>query len=111
MGLFKLDYYSASVKRLTYTTDTETWIKKSSYSVVSDLTAKGYLSPVWTNNQDVWLDRYWQQWQFECDYPFDVKETDLLTIGWVDYQVKSFARVKGIKIDRMRFILTLPKNW
>lgn len=111
MGLFKLDYYSASVKRLTYTTDTATWNMKSSYSVVSDLTAKGYLSPVWTNNQDVWLDRYWQQWQFECDYPFDVKETDLLTIGWVDYQVKSFARVKGIKIDRMRFILTLPKNW
>lgn len=110
MGYFKLDYYEASVKRLTYTTDTETWIKKSSYSVVSDLTAKGYLSPVWTNNQDVWLDRYWQQWNFECDYPFDVKETDILTIGWVDYQVKSFARVKGIKIDRMRFVLTLPKN-
>ncbi len=109
MGYFKLDYYEASVKRLSYTTDAN-WNKKSIYAVVEGLTAKGYLSPVWTNNQDVWLDRYGQQWNFECDYPFDVKETDILTINGTDYQVKSFARVKGIKIDRMRFILTLPKN-
>ena len=108
MSLFKLDYYTATVKRLTYTTDAS-GNKKSSYSATWT-SAKWYLSPSSPNNQDVWLNRFWQLWNFECDYPFDVKESDLLTIDNTDYQVKSFARVKWIRIDRVRVVLVLPKN-
>lgn len=108
MSIFKLDYYTATIKRLTYTTDAS-GNKKSSYSATWT-TAKGYLSPASSNNQDVWLDRFGQVWNFECDYPFDVKESDILSIGWTDYQVKSFAHVKGIRIDRVRVVLVLPKN-
>jgi hypothetical protein len=33
-----------------------------------------------------------------------------VTIDGTDYQVKSFAHVKGIMIDRIRVVLVLPKN-
>lgn len=108
MSKFKLDYSTATLQRLSYTTDSN-WNKKATYWA-SEITAKWYLSPVSTNNQEVWLDRFWQMWNFECDYPFDVKESDLLSIDWTEYQVKSYARVKGINIDRVRVVLVLPKN-
>lgn len=103
-----LDYYDATVKRLQYTTD-DNGNKKSEY-VTTDISATWYLSPEWTRNQDVWLDRFGQIRNFECDAPFDVKESDIVSINWTDYQVKSFARVKGIMIDRVRVVLVLPKN-
>ena len=103
-----LDYYDATVKRLQYTTD-DNGNKKSEY-VTTDISATWYLSPEWTRNQDVWLDRFGQVRNFECDAPFDVKESDIVSIDWTDYQVKSFARVKGIMIDRVRVVLVLPKN-
>lgn len=105
---FKLDYYTATVKRLAYTTD-ENWNKKSWY-VATWTSVKWYLAPTSQNNSDVGLDRYWQVRDFECNYPFDVKESDILTINGVDYQVKSFAHVKWIQIDRVRVVLVLPKN-
>lgn len=108
MSMFMLDYYDATVKRLQYTTD-DNGNKKSEY-VTTDISATWYLSPEWTRNQDVWLDRFWQIRNFECDAPFDVKESDIVTIDWKDYQVKSFAHVKGIMIDRIRVVLVLPKN-
>lgn len=103
-----LDYYDATVKRLQYSTD-DNGNKKSEY-VTTDISATWYLSPEWTRNQDVWLDRFGQVRNFECDAPFDVKESDIVSIDWTDYQVKSFARVKGIMIDRVRVVLVLPKN-
>jgi len=103
-----LDYYDATVKRLQYSTD-DNGNKKSEY-VTTDISATWYLSPEWTRNQDVWLDRFGQVRNFECDAPFDVKESDIVSINWTDYQVKSFARVKGIMIDRVRVVLVLPKN-
>ena len=103
-----LDYYDATVKRLQYSTD-DNGNKKSEY-VTTDISATWYLSPEWTRNQDVWLDRFGQIRNFECDAPFDVKESDIVSINWTDYQVKSFARVKGIMIDRVRVVLVLPKN-
>jgi len=108
MTLFKLDYYTATLMRLVYSTDSN-GNKKSTYEA-TEITAKGYLSPVSSNNQDVWLNRFWQVWNFECDYPFDVKESDIIQIDWVNYQVKSFAHVKWIRIDRVRVVLVLPKN-
>lgn len=108
MSMFMLDYYDATVKRLQYTTDAN-GNKKSEY-VTTDISATWYLSPEWTRNQDVWLDRFGQVRNFECDAPFDVKESDIVTIDWKDYQVKSFAHVKGIMIDRIRVVLVLPKN-
>lgn len=108
MSLFNLDYYTATVKRLTYTTDAS-WNKKGTY-LPTETTAEWYLSPVGTNNQDVWLNRFWQAWNFECDAPFDVKEADIVTIDGTDYEVKSFARVRWINIDRVRVVLILPKN-
>ncbi len=103
-----LDYYEATVKRLQYTTDTN-GNKKSKY-VATEISATWYLSPESSRNQDVWLDRFWQVRNFECDAPFEVKESDILTIDGTDYQVKSFAHVKGITIDRIRVVLVLPKN-
>lgn len=108
MQQFKLDYFTASVKRLWYTTDAS-GNKKSTYTTTST-SVKWYLSPVWTNNQDVWLDRFGQVRNFECNAPFDVKESDIMTIDGVDYEVKSFAHVKWIQIDRVRVVLVLPKN-
>ena len=108
MTTFLLDYYTATVKRLTYTTDTS-GIKKSTYSATWT-SAKWYLSPEWTNNQDVWLDRFGQIRNFECNAPFDVKESDIVSINNVDYEVKAVARVKWIAIDRVRVVLVLPKN-
>ena len=110
MTKFKLDYFTATVKRLwTYTTD-ENWNKKSIYGEQIIATVKWYLSPVGSNNQDVWLDRFWQVRNFECNAPLDVKESDIMTIDGVDYEVKSFARVRWIRIDRVRVVLVLPKN-
>lgn len=106
--MFKLDYSTATVKRLVYATDTY-GNKKSTYET-SDITAKGYLVPTSVNNQDVWLDRFWLVYNFECDYPFDVKESDVVSIDWTDYKVKSVARFKGIKIDRVRIVLVKEKN-
>lgn len=108
MSMFMLDYYDATVKKLQYSTD-DNGNKKSEY-VTTDISATWYLSPEWTRNQDVWLDRFGQVRNFECDAPFDVKESDIVSINWTDYQVKSFARVKGIMIDRVRVVLVLPKN-
>lgn len=106
--MFSLDQHTATVKALTYTTDWS-WNKKSSFASTW-VSAIWYLTPVSSNNQNVWLDRFWQAWNFETEYPFAIKETDILTIDGVDYDVKSFARVKGITIDRVRVILTLTKN-
>jgi hypothetical protein len=39
-----------------------------------------------------------------------VKESDILQIDGTNYQVKSFARAKGIRIDRVRCVLVLAKN-
>lgn len=108
MTTFQLDYYTATVKRLSYSTDSS-WNKKSTYASTGS-SVKWYLAPAWSNNQDVWLDRYGQVRNFECNAPFDVKESDILTIGTVDYEVKSFAHVKWINIDRIRVVLVLPKN-
>ena len=108
MTKFQLDYYTATVKRLTYTTDTS-GNKKSTYSATWT-SVKWYLSPEWTNNQDVWLDRFGQVRNFECDAPFDVKESDIVSINSVDYEVKAVAHVKWITIDRIRVVLVLPKN-
>lgn len=106
--MFSLDQFTATVKSLTYTTDWS-WNKKSAFASTG-VSVKWYLTPIWTNNQNVWLDRFWQARNFETEYPFTIKETDILTIDTVDYDVKSFARVKGINIDRVRVILTLTKN-
>lgn len=108
MSIFKLDYYTATVKRLWYTTDSNG--NKKSWYQTTEITAKWYLSPASSSNQDVWLDRFWQVRNFECDYPFDVKESDIVEIDGTEYQVKSFARAKGIRIDRVRVVLVLPKN-
>ena len=106
--MFQLDYSTATVKRLIYSTDSS-GNSKSSYSTTWT-SVKWYLSPVSTSNQDVWLDRFGQARNFECDAPFDVKESDIVSIDGVDYEVKSFARVKWIMIDRVRVVLVLPKN-
>ena len=108
MTIFKLDYYTATVMRLVYATDSH-GNKKSTYQP-TEITAKWYLSPASSNNQDVWLDRFWQVRNFECNYPFAVKESDILQIDGTNYQVKSFARAKGIRIDRVRVVLVLAKN-
>lgn len=108
MSIFKLDYYTATVMRLAYTTDSN-GNKKGTYQA-TEKTAKWYLSPSSPNNQDVWLNRFGQVWNFECDYPFDVKESDIVQINGTNYQVKSFARAKWIRIDRVRVVLVLPKN-
>jgi hypothetical protein len=108
MSIFSLDQHTATVKSLTYVTD---WSGNRKSSFVSTwASAVGYLTPIGINNQNVWLDRFWQAWNFETEYPFTIKETDILTIDGVDYDVKSFARVKGINIDRVRVVLTLTKN-
>jgi len=110
MTMFQLDYSTATVKRLSqYTTDAN-GNKKSQYSETVIATVKWYLSPVSSSNQDVWLDRFGQAWNFECNAPLDVKESDIMTIDGVDYEVKSFAHVKWIMIDRVRVVLVLPKN-
>lgn len=106
--MFKLDYSTATVKRLAYVTDTQ-GNKKSTYSS-SDITAKGYLIPTSVNTQDVGLDRFWLVYNFECDYPFAVKESDIVSIDWIDYKVKSVARFKGIRIDRVRVVLVKEKT-
>ena len=108
MTMFQLDYYTATVKRLSYSTDTS-GNKKSIYASTGT-SVKWYLAPASSNNSDVGLDRYWQVRNFECNAPFDIKESDILTIDNVDYEVKSFAHVKGIMIDRIRVVLVLPKN-
>lgn len=108
MTIFKLDYYVATIKRLEYTTNSK-GNKKATYKETGTIT-KGYLSPAWTNNQDVWLDRFGQVWNFECNAPLDVKESDIMVIDGVEYEVKSFARIKWIVIDRVRVVLVLPKN-
>ena len=108
MTKFKLDYYTGTVKRLVYTVDSSGNSKSSYISTWNS--AKWYLSPASSNNSDVGLDRYWQIRNFECNAPFDIRESDILTIDNVDYEVKSFAHVKGIRIDRIRVVLVLPKN-
>ena len=106
--MFQLDYSTATVHRLVYATDSS-GNKKSTYTSTG-VTVKWYLSPESKNNQDVWLDRFGQTWNFECDAPFDVKESDIVSIDGVNYEVKSFAHVKWIMIDRVRVVLILPKN-
>ena len=108
MTMFQLDYSTATVQRLVYATDSS-GNKKSTYTS-NGVTVKWYLSPESKNNQDVWLDRFGQTWNFECDAPFDVKESDIVSIDGVNYEVKSFAHVKWIMIDRVRVVLILPKN-
>lgn len=108
MTMFQLDYSTATVKRLVYAEDSN-GNKKATYTW-SGVSVKWYFSPESKNNQEVWLDRFWQVYNFECDAPFDVKESDILTINNVDYEVKSFAHVKWIVIDRIRVVLVLPKN-
>lgn len=108
MTMFQLDYSTATVKRLVYTEDSN-GNKKATYTW-SGVSVKWYFSPESKSNQEVWLDRFWQVYNFECDAPFDVKESDILTINNVDYEVKSFAHVKWIMIDRIRVVLVLPKN-
>lgn len=108
MTMFQLDYSTATVKCLSYSTDSN-GNKKATYTW-SGVSVKWYFSPESKNNQEVWLDRFWQVYNFECDAPFDVKESDILTINNVDYEVKSFAHVKWIMIDRIRVVLVLPKN-
>lgn len=98
-----LDQHIATQKRLTYV-----WTKWSYETLATWII--WYLTPVSENNTSVWLERFWQARKFETETPFAVKETDILTIDDVDYQVKSFARFKWIVIDRMRVFLTLPKN-
>lgn len=108
MSVFELDQHTATVKALTYTTD-ESGNKKSSFASTW-VSVVWYLTPISANNVNVWLDRFWQARSFETDYPFTIEETNILTIDGVDYDVKSFARSKGITIDRVRVVLTLTKN-
>lgn len=47
---------------------------------------------------------------FETEAPFVIEESNILEIDNVEYKVKSFARIKGMNIDRVRCILSLSKN-
>jgi len=105
---FLLDQDTAIHKRLT--TSVDAWHSKSVYEATWNEYV-WYLTPMWTNNQSVWIDRFWQARKFETNQPCDVIESDILVIDNVEYQVKSFAPVKWITIKRVRVILTLPKNW
>jgi len=87
--MFNLDTISAQVKRLTYVTD---WsFKKWTYASYGTA-KKWYFVPQAENAQDQWFGKFGQVFKFECDAPFDVEDSDRLTINSIDYEVKAVAR-------------------
>lgn len=85
--VFSLDQETVLAKVLTYATDYNN--RKWSYSY-NWLEAKGYLVPVDVRNTSSWIKTYWQEYYFETNYPFDVKEWYLLEIDSVSYKITSF---------------------
>lgn len=107
MSMFTLDQFLAKVKTQTYVVSGSG--KKSTYDY-NGSEVYGYLTPVSIRNSSAGINTFWQERQFETETPLDAEESDILEIDSVDYKIKSFARVKGITIDRMRYILIKSKG-
>lgn len=103
MSIFKKDNQTAIVSRLWYTTD---WgYKKSTYSATGN-------SYVWhlkalTLKDGIEIENFWKEFLFHTSYNADIKESDRLTIDWVDYDVKGISKFKWVSFDRLQCVVEL----
>lgn len=105
--MFTLDQFLAKVKVQTYVVSGTG--KKSTYDY-NWSEAYGYLTPISIRNSSAGINTFGQERQFETENPLDAEESDIMEIDEVDYKIKSYARVKGISIDRIRYILVKSKG-
>lgn len=98
MSIFKKDNQTATVKRLWYTTDS--WYKKSGYTATWD-TYTWHLKAL-SLQDGIELSNFGKDFLFHTDYDADIKESDRLTIDWVDYDVQGVSKFKGVSFNRLQ---------
>lgn len=98
---FKKDTKMAYISRLWYSTDG--WYKKSDY-VSTWLWYMGHLKAL-TLKDWIEISNFWKEYQFNTEYGADIKESDKLTIDWIEYNVKGVSTFDWITFSRMMCIL------
>lgn len=98
---FKKDTKLWSVSRLWY--NTETWYKKSWYNS----TWKSYYWHLKALTLKDWVEisNFGKEFQFNTIYEADIKESDKLTIDWIEYNVKWVSTFDWITFSRLMCIL------
>ena len=106
MWVFNKDNATATVKRLWYVD--ESGYKKSWYA----LTGNSYLWHLKFLTVKDWIEtsNFGKEYQFNAEYNGDIKESDKLTIDWVDYDVKGVSKQTGISFSRLVAILQKWSN-
>jgi hypothetical protein len=99
--MFKKDLKTASVSRLGYITSW--WYKKSWYTA----TGKSYKWSLKFLTLKDWIDiwAFGKEAQFNTDITADIKESDRLTIDWINFDVKGVADFPWVTFGRKMLIL------
>ena len=99
--MFKKDLKTASISRLGYTTSW--WYKKSWYTATWKTYKWSLKFLTIKDGIDIWA--FWKEAQFNCDITADVKESDRLTIDWINFDVKWVADFPWVTFWRKMLIL------
>ena len=99
--MFRKDFTTAEVYRLGYT---ESWWYKQSWYTATWESYKGYLKFLSIKDWiEVWA--FGKEAQFNTDITADIKESDRLTIDWVNFDVKGVADFPWVTFGRKMLIL------
>jgi len=83
----------------------DSWYKKSTYSATGK-SYQGHLKAI-TIKEGVDISNFWKEFLFHTQYDADIKESDILAIGGVEYSVKGVSKFVGITFSRLQAILQI----